>query len=109
MTIEVAMIISIVSVCFSIFFGLKNSKRTDTKDIEEKAKANAELNFKLDMVLGDLKDIKSQMNNMQATINEHTLGIARLDSSYKSLHKRVDEFQARLDGIKFKEANYNED
>lgn len=42
MTIEIstAIIISVVSVAFSIFFGLKNNKRSDTKDIEERVKQN---------------------------------------------------------------------
>ena len=38
MSIEIALLISIVSVCFSVFFGLKNNKRSDTKDIEERVK-----------------------------------------------------------------------
>ena len=43
MTIEIALLISIVSVAFSIFFGIKNSKRTDTKDIEERVKENTKI------------------------------------------------------------------
>ena len=48
MSIEIALLISIVSVCFSVFFGLKNTKRSDTKDIEERVKDNKRINMKLD-------------------------------------------------------------
>ena len=33
MTIEIALLISIVSVAFSIYFGLKNSKKSDKEEI----------------------------------------------------------------------------
>ena len=46
MTIEIALLISIVSVAFSIFFGIKNSRRADTKDIEERVKENTRINVK---------------------------------------------------------------
>ena len=51
MTVELALIVSIVSVAFSIFFGLKNNKRTDTKDIEERVKENTRINLKLDDII----------------------------------------------------------
>ena len=47
MNIEIALLISVISVCFSVYFGLKNNKRTDTKDIEERVKANTRINVKL--------------------------------------------------------------
>ena len=42
MTIEVstAIIISVLSLGFSVFMGLKSNKRTDTKDIEDRVKEN---------------------------------------------------------------------
>ena len=33
MTVEIALVISIVSVAFSVFFGLKNYRRADTKEM----------------------------------------------------------------------------
>ena len=48
MNIEIALLISVISVCFSVYFGLKNNKRTDTKDIEERVKDNTRINVKLD-------------------------------------------------------------
>lgn len=63
MTIEIstAIIISVVSVAFSIFFGLKNNKRSDTKDIEERVRQNTQINMKLDNISSLSEDIKSEI------------------------------------------------
>ena len=50
MSIEITVLISAVSVAFAIFFGLKNNKRADAKEIEEKTRDRAELNLKLDFI-----------------------------------------------------------
>ena len=52
MTIEVstAIIISVLSLGFSVFMGLKSNKRTDTKDIEDRVKENTRINMKLDAI-----------------------------------------------------------
>ena len=36
MTIEVALLVSVVSVAFSIFFGIKNSKKSDSEEIAQR-------------------------------------------------------------------------
>ena len=65
MTIEIALLISLVSVAFSIFFGVKNSKRTDTKDIEERVKENTRINVKLDNITQTTQEIKSEISSMR--------------------------------------------
>lgn len=60
MTIEVstAIIISVLSLGFSVFMGLKSNKRTDAKDIEERVKENTRINMKLDAISNNTTDIK---------------------------------------------------
>ena len=77
MTIEVALLISIVSVAFSIFFGLKNSKKSDEKDIAEKIARDTRTDMKLDEISKDVKD--------------HEGRIVKLEANYKAEHKRLDE------------------
>ena len=48
MKVDISLIISLISVAFAVFFGLKNNKRTDVKDIEERVKENTKINIKLD-------------------------------------------------------------
>ena len=62
MQVEIAYLISIVSLAFSVFFGLKSSKHTDTKDIEERVKDNTRINMKLDAIAGTTQEIKSEIS-----------------------------------------------
>lgn len=98
MTIEVALLISIVSVCFSIFFGLKNNKRSDTKDIEERVKENTRINMKLDSIASNTTEIKNEVSEMRKEINLHGDRIIKVEESVKSAHHRLDGLEKRLNG-----------
>lgn len=98
MTIEIALLISIVSVCFSVYFGLKNNKRTDTKDIEERVKENTRINTKLDNIGQDTREIKSEISSMREDIKSHNDKIIKLEESAKQAHHRIDEIISRLNG-----------
>ena len=77
MTIELALLISLVSVAFSVFFGLKNNRRTDEKDIADRIARDTRTDMKLDEISADVKD--------------HEGRIVKLEASYKAEHKRLDE------------------
>lgn len=89
MQVEIAYLISIVSLAFSVFFGLKSSKHTDTKDIEERVKDNTRINMKLDAIAGTTQEIKSE-------INKHNDKIIKLEQSLKSAHHRLDTLEERM-------------
>lgn len=93
-----AIVISFVSFCFAVWIGLKGDKRTDTKDIEERAKENAKINFKLDEISGTTREIKQDISSMSADIKQHNDKIIELESSVKQAHKRIDSVEFRLDG-----------
>lgn len=98
MTVEVALIISIVSVVFSVFFGLKNNKRTDTKDIEERVKENTRINFKLDNISTTTQEIKTEISSVREDVKSHNDRIIKLEESCKSAHHRMDSFEERING-----------
>lgn len=93
-----AIVISFVSFCFAVWIGLKGDKRTDTKDIEERAKENAKINFKLDEISGTTREIKQDILSMSADIKQHNDKLIELESSVKQAHKRIDSLEFRLDG-----------
>lgn len=103
MTIEIALLISVVSVAFSIFFGLKNNKRTDTKDIEERVKENTRINIKLDNIGQTTQDIKAEVSSMRNDIKSHNERLIKLEESCKSAHHRLDGIEHRFVG-----GNHNE-
>ena len=72
MTIEVstAIIISVLSLGFSVFMGLKSNKRTDAKDIEDRVKENTRINMKLDAILDTINDMKDERSEMTKKLAE---------------------------------------
>ena len=91
MNIEIALVVSIVSVAFSVFFGLKNNKKTDEKEIAEKIARETRTEFKLDEIGRDVREVKETVKNIQNDIKDHEGRIVKLEASYKAEHKRLDE------------------
>lgn len=98
MTIEIALLISIISVSFSIFFGLKNNRRTDTKDIEERVKENTRINVKLDNIGQTTQEIKTEVSSMREDIKSHNDRLIKLEESCKQAHHRIDGLENRING-----------
>lgn len=95
----ISLIVSAVSVSFAIFFGLKNNKRTDTKDIEERVKENTKINFKLDTIMESTKEIKMEVSNLKEEMQMHNDRIIKVEESAKQGHKRIDALEGRLNEI----------
>lgn len=96
--VSVAILISFFSVAFSIFFGLKNSKRTDIKDVEERVKTNTVLNVKLDNISNITSDIKNELSSMKQDINAVDKRLTIVEQQAKSAHKRLDCVDEKLAG-----------
>lgn len=102
MTIELstAIIISVLSLGFSVFMGLKNNKRTDNKEIEERVKENTRINMKLDAISSNTTEIKNEALEMRKEINSHDNRIIKAEESVKSAHHRIDGLETRINGDK---------
>lgn len=95
MTIEVALLISLVSVAFSVYFGLRNNKRSDTKEIEQRVAERTETNMKLDQIGKDVQDIKYDISATKKSVNSLTERVASVESSVKSAHHRLDTMEGK--------------
>ena len=104
MTIEVTLLISLISVSFSIFFGLKNSKKSDVKDIEARVARDTKTDMKLDEISKDVKEVKETVRNIQNDIKDHEGRIVKLEASYKAEHRRLDEVFGMV-GLKERDSN----
>lgn len=91
MTIEIALLISIVSVAFSVFFGLKNNKKSDQKEIADRIARDTRTDMKLDEISSNVRDVKETVKNIQNDVKDHEGRIVKLEASYKAEHKRLDE------------------
>lgn len=105
MTLEIstAIIISVISLSFSVYMGLKGNKRTDTKDIEERTRERTELNVKLDFISSNMQDIKEQISSLVKDVQKHGDRLTKVeemvkgnDEDLKRLRDRMDNMENRL-------------
>ena len=96
--ISTAIVISVLSLAFSVYFSTRNNKRADIKDIEERVRKDTLINTKLDNIASDTKDIRSDVSEMRKSINSHSEKIVAIDASAKQAHKRLDGLETRLFG-----------
>lgn len=89
-TISVS-VVSAMSALVAIFFAVKNGKRTDVKDIEDRVARDTKIDMKLDDISEDTKDIRETVKNIQNDVKDHEGRIVKLEASYKAEHKRLDE------------------
>jgi len=89
MTIEITLLISIISVSAAVFFGLKSAKKADVSDIEERAKKNAEINFKLERLLSITSSMQEEMKSMSTRITSDEKATEMLSLRYEELERRV--------------------
>lgn len=72
MTVDVAILISLISAAFAIFFGIMNIKRNAKNDTEssaeEKATVNAMVMTKLDRISEDIKDMRRDFKDTQKEV-----------------------------------------
>ena len=97
MTVEVALVLSVVSVVFSIYFGYKNSKHTDTKELEQRVKENTTINLKLDGIAASIDDVKIDLKAIKTEMKQHNDRIIKVEESVKSAHKRIDEILKKIE------------
>lgn len=104
-TIEVstAIVISVISLLFSIYMGMKGNKRTDTQDIEERTRERTELNCKLDMINSSTQEIKEQISSLVKDVQNHGVKIAELEQSTRSAHHRLNTLEERMNDREGKE------
>ena len=90
MTVEVALLVSVTSLFFSIYFNIRNSKRSDSSEIEQKARETAIINVKLDNIGNDVRDIKHDISAVKDDVKNLTERVVVVEQSTKSAHHRLD-------------------
>ena len=93
MTVEItlAVLVSMASLCFSIYMGIRGNRKTSEKEIAEKIARETRTDMKLDEIGKDIKEVKETVKNIQNDVKDHEGRIVKLEASYKAEHKRLDE------------------
>ena len=94
MTIEIALLLSIISVGFGVFSAVSSKMRNDRKDTESEAEEKAEthtlLTTKLEHIEENVKDIKNDSKELRREVRELRERVVAVEASMKSYHKRLD-------------------
>ena len=95
MTVEItlAVLVSILSLSFSVYMGLKNSRKTDEKDLAKRVERETRMDLKLDEISNDVKEVKETVKSIQNDVKDHEGRIAKLEGSLSAMHKRLDEMK----------------
>ena len=91
MTIEVALVISALSLAFGIYQGGSNIKRNQRTDDRHDAAQLTTVIVKLENIGAGVSDIKSDMRNIKDEIRELRDRIITVENASKSAHRRIDE------------------
>jgi hypothetical protein len=96
--IEIAILISIISVSFSVYFGLVNNKRSSTKDTEERIRNDTKINVKLDSIGVTTQEIRNDIGQLKSNIHSHNERLLVVEQSVKAAHQRMDDFSKNVGG-----------
>lgn len=95
MTIEITILISVISVSSAVFFGLKNMKRADKDDISKQAERNAEINVKLDNLLSMVSNMQADVKELSSRLTKDEKDTAELFIKFSELDRRIERLEEK--------------
>lgn len=98
MTIEVALVISAMSLAFGIYQGVTNINRNRTADDKNDASQLTTMLVKLENISAGISDIKSDMRNVKDEVQDMRDRLIKVEESTKSAHHRIDEWLKNYQG-----------
>jgi peptidoglycan hydrolase CwlO-like protein len=98
MTIEVALLISGISVAFSVFAGISNIRRNQKLDDKKDATEMTTVIVKLENIGNGITEIKNEMTNVKNDIKESRERLIKVEESAKQAHKRLDTLENIVKG-----------
>jgi hypothetical protein len=90
MSVELSILIPVVSVVFAIYAGLSNLKRNQSQDDKNTASQMTTVIVKLENIGNGIAEIKSEISNAKEDIKENRERIVKVEESAKQAHKRLD-------------------
>lgn len=94
MTIEVAILISGISLAFGLFSGISNLKRNQKADDKNEASQLTTVIVKLENIGNGITEIKGELSSVKTDIKESRERIIKVEESAKQAHKRLDTFES---------------
>lgn len=97
MTIDVSLLISIVSVSFAVYSVINNSKRNRRKDEQSENTQLTTVIVELKYIGNGIEEIKREIKNIKNELQELRDRMTINEQAIKSCHKRLDAFEQKLE------------
>lgn len=91
MRIEIALLLSFLSIFFAIFFGAISMRRNQKADDKREQSDMTTVIVKLESISSDTNEIKNDIKSLKSDVRHNSENIIRLDESLKSAWKRINE------------------
>lgn len=88
--------ISVISVAFAVYMGLRGNRQADSKEIESRIRSETKMDAKLDEVISTGRDTRDAVRELNKEIRQHSDRIVSVESSLDALTKRVEVVENRL-------------
>lgn len=97
MMVEVAVVISVLSLILSAFKTFSDSRRNVVKDTENAAEIQTSALVEMKMANKGIDDIKKDLKDFRSEIKEIRDKVIEVEVSTKQAHKRIDELAQRVE------------
>jgi len=97
-TIEIALLISGVSLAFGIYQGVANMRRNNKKDDQHDAMQLTTVIVKLETIGAGITEIKTEMQSLKNDIKDSRERLIKVEESAKQAHKRLDSLENIVKG-----------
>ena len=91
-------LVSIISVAFAVYMGLRGNRKADSEEREARIRSETIMDEKMNDILRTAKDTRDSVKELQGDIKDHNGRLISVEESLKSLHHRVDTVESRLNG-----------
>ena len=89
MTIEVALVISAISLAFGIYSGVSNMKRNNRQDAKSDSAQLTTVIVKLENIGNDISEIKSDLRDVKSDVKDHSARLVKVEQQVKVLNNTV--------------------
>lgn len=89
MTVEIALVISAISLAFSIFQGVSNLKRNAKQDTKADSSQLTTVIVKLENIGNDISEIKTDLRDVRSDIKDHSMRLVKIEQQIKVLNNTV--------------------
>lgn len=89
MTIEIALVISAISLAFGIYQGVSNLKRNNKQDAKADSAQLTTVIVKLENIGNDISEIKADLRDVKSDVKDHSARLVKVEQQVKVLNNVV--------------------